>query len=217
MSNHNRDSARTKRLARRCLVLLGTLLRSFRPAVRTMVLRLRGASDVTRWQGGEALSPNWDERTQLLGRFVPANSSVIEFGAARLVLPSYLPPGCTYTASDIVKRSPETIVIDLNARELPPIPTHDVAVLGGVLEYVHDVRRLARQLAQSTHTVVASYAVRDRRRFGLSWLRRRSSGWVNDYTKDQLIGLFESCGFECAKTAEWSPFGQWLFQFARKD
>jgi hypothetical protein len=217
MSTHENDAPRLKPPTVPPAARLAAGIRSLRSAAHTLALCLRNASDRSRWQDEHALLGAWDERTALLARLVPPNSSVIEFGAGRMVLPSFLPPGCTYTPSDIVKRSPDTIVIDLNSRELLSIPTHDVAVFSGVLEYIHDVPRLARHLARATPTVVTSYAARRASRFGLTWFRRRSSGWVNDYTAHELIRLFESSGFVCTKTSEWTPSRQWLFQFIRKD
>ena len=88
-------------------------------------------------------------------------SSVLEFGAGRMVLKQSLPEGCRDTPSDIVDRGPRTIVCDLNARTLPDFPHHDVAVFSGVLEYVHDVPRVVALLARTVDTVVASYADTD--------------------------------------------------------
>lgn len=122
------------------------------------------------------------------------------------------PAGCTYTPSDLVDRGNGTIVCDLNATPLPSFPYHDVVVLGGVLEYVHDLPRLVRHLAGCCREIVASYAVTDVAGQA-GRLIRRQHGWVNDLDACQVEALFRNHGFRRAEVLEWK--GQRLFRFVQ--
>jgi hypothetical protein len=91
---------------------------------------------------------------------------------------------------------------------LPTFPCHDVAVLGGVLEYVNDVGALLRQLHESVNIIVASYAVREEVQ---RLLERRSHGWVNDFTSGELEEIFARSGFDRDRAESWR--GQRIYRF----
>jgi hypothetical protein len=165
--------------------------RDFSRALATERRRQRGDSDRERWAGEGELLEAWDRRTARLAALVPAGSRVIEFGAARMTLRDHLPPGCTYTPSDLVSRGPGTLVADLNARPLPDVPEADVAVFGGVLEYLNDVSGVLWHLHPRVHTVIASYVPV----CGNGWVWRRSQGWVNDFDEDELRAQFLRGGY----------------------
>jgi len=145
----------------------------------------------------------------VLATLIRPGSSVLEFGAGRMVLKTSLPPGCRYTPSDLVDRGGDTWICDLNAKELPAFPRHDVAVFGGVLEYVHDLDRLARHLSSSIETVVASYATTDR-----CPRNRRTQGWMNDLSSKQLTRLFENAGYVLETADRWRD--QEIFRFVSR-
>ncbi len=132
--------------------------------------------------------------------------------AARQKLRELLPKDCCYVPSDICDRGPGTIVCDLDTRPLPGFPDSDVVVFAGVLEYLTDVPGLIAHLRRSTRSIIVAYiCARDESL--LESLRRRSSAWINDYTKEELIRLFSEAGFTCESAREWRPL-QYLFRFA---
>lgn len=179
--------------------------------IRTVLLKQLGKSDVTRWTDRANLFESWDTRTKLLATLIPANSVVLEFGAGRVTLPHFLPQGCTYIPSDIVKRTQDTFVCDLNAPQLTSFPVHDVSVFSGVLEYVHNLPRLLTRLATQSRYVIASYASTDFAEQRDS-LRRRKHGWVNDYSLDGFQALFGDQGFQCEQMILYDT--QHLFRFS---
>ena len=126
-----------------------------------------------------------------------------------MVLKDFLPRGCAYTPSDLVDRGPGTLVCNLNSRMLPPIPRHDVAVFGGVLEYVHDVPRLISHLSNSVEIIVTSYAVTDS-----NPENRRGNGWVNDLSSSDILALFEAAGFRLDREDHWGS--QSVYRFRRQ-
>jgi len=179
-------------------------------ALKTTLLRRRGGSDVRRWTNATNLDASWNERTELLAQWIAPGSRVMEFGAGSRFLSAVLPPRCAYIASDLIDRGGATFVCDLNAPVLPQFPAHDVAVFGGVLEYVHDVARLVRHLAPSTAAVLASYAVVTSSQ--RSAYERRRHGWVNDFDELSLRHLFALHGYHCSAARDWREQRLFLFE-----
>ena len=155
----------------------------------TEALRASGASDVARWSQAAYHYGSWGTRGAALAHLVKPGERVFEFGAGRSAVPGELPPGCSYTASDIAPLASGIISYDLNAPTLAPIADHDVALFSGVLEYVHDLSRAAHFLAGSFAGVVCSYAaLGDGSSEEIE--RRRYSGWFTDLTEADFIALF---------------------------
>jgi len=90
--------------------------------------RRAGRSDFARGEGNLALLSSWDERTRLLAKLISPECRVLEFGAGRRELRHCLPFGCVYIPSDLVSRSSDRVVLDLNARPLPELEEVDVVV-----------------------------------------------------------------------------------------
>jgi hypothetical protein len=153
-----------------------------------------------------------DPRPQLDGLIAP-NARVLEFGGRGMALRQHLPAGWPCTPSDLVEGEPGVRRYDLNAEQLAALPGFDVAVFDGVLEYVRDVPRLLAHLHMHCDHVVATYPVATSR--GLrAKLGRRSHGWVNDYSVDELVGMFLHAGFYPCAERRWE--GQMLFQFKKQ-
>lgn len=158
-------------------------------------------TNIERWSQASSLMHDWDERTALMGMMVPAGSSVIEFGAGRLVLPKYLKGGCSYQPVDLVARSDETIAFDLNASSYPELPQHyDFAVFSGVLEYVNDIPRLFRWLTEVADNVVFSYAVTD---YLADPVTRCGNGWINSLSNIELLDILRKSGMQVQSSERW--------------
>jgi hypothetical protein len=177
---------------------------------RTYELSLHAASDISRWREPASYYPDWAARTVALAAFVRAGERVFEFGSGRSALPSALPPECMYTGSDLVPLAPGVIYFDLNAITLPPIVGYDVALFSGVLEYVHDLRRVIEFTVSNFKVVICSYAVmRDESPQEIA--KRRYSGWFNDATEHGLVSMFVAAGFTLTGQDLWGA--QALFRF----
>lgn len=187
------------------------------------MLRLAGAlrqkTDYDRWADPRSIYESWESRTEMAAALIPNNSRVIEFGAARRVLETYLDPSCTYTASDLVDRGPGTIVCDLNERPLPDLgaDVYDVAVIMGVLEYVRDVSSMLDWLAKHVPVCVLSYACAKANRHPLrgrfETMGRLNQGWMNNYCEGDVRTLFTERGFALLQQERWKD--QRLFVFSR--
>jgi hypothetical protein len=61
------------------------LLDDLRGSLPTTLCRAFGASDVKRWAGSDSVCADWDDRTRQIAALVRSGSSVLEFGAGRMV------------------------------------------------------------------------------------------------------------------------------------
>jgi hypothetical protein len=183
--------------------------RTFGLAVRTVKCRLFGQTDISRWHDLSRFEEEWEQRTQLIARFIPRSSRVIEFGAGNCRLRRYLHPSSFYIPSDLVTRGDDTLVLDLNRRPLPDL-SHlraDVAVFAGVWEYVADLPSFLPWLAGQFPECIASYECAHT---SCGTLRRLSetasrfrAGWVNTYSRKELISLFSASGFFLTDSDIW--------------
>jgi hypothetical protein len=200
--------------------LLGRLPQLVVAAIRitkNAVYRLVSHSDYQRWTNSQNLEVWWESRTRYMASLIPGSSHVIEFGAGRRHLERLLEKSCVYTPSDLVNRGDGTVILDLNRRNLPDL-SHlavDVAVFAGVLEYLADVQSVVAWLSTQVSLCVASYESRNPSnnvRFRLRvWLRRLYYGYMNSYTEEEVIQIFESCGFKCTRRETWT--NQRIFVF----
>jgi len=202
------EHPQTPLLLQQLYACVRTITRPFAELVR-QTLRL---THVRRWAAMDLTLDEWDERTIKMAGMIPPGSTVLEFGAGRMVLRDHLPPECKYIPVDVVEREPGMMVCDLNARNLPQFPMHGVAFFSGVLEYVYDVPRILRALPKSCSDVIASYACSDRRGQSRRATRMRQ-GWVNHFTSDAFITLFRDAGFTCAERGRCKSHD--LFKFVR--
>jgi hypothetical protein len=157
-----------------------------------------------------------------IARIVPKQSRVIEFGAGKRQLESYLDPSCSYVPSDVIDQGGNTIVLDLNSRPLPDL-SHlklDVAVFAGVLEYISDLDSVVLWLSDQVAMCVASYGCAHTRPRTLGrfkeTIRRTGAGWINTFTEHALVQTFGTGGFILTKTHDWhvSESSERIFVFS---
>ncbi len=169
-----------------------------RVAKRTRVLKSFQRSDLKRWKNDRELSENWNERIELMAGMVPENARVIEFGAGKMALKKYLPSNCEYQGADIIKRSPEMLVCDLNEGIGFSLAAYDTAVFSGVLEYVYDIDKVFELLNEKIGLIILSYACED----AFSENRERK-GWLSDYKKEELEAVFQKYDYKIRDYREW--------------
>jgi hypothetical protein len=194
-----------KKIKNKFLSLRAKYSRTFKTTFNKSVKQ----SDYDRWSKEKSLFSSWDERTQLLANQILPNSTVFEFGAAKLALKEMLPEGCTYLHSDIVKRAKDTLVIDLN-KEYPKLPQVDYIVFSGVLEYVFEVKELLIHLSQFTNHFVFSYAITN---VFPEKSNRRSHGWVSDLSEASILAIADEMKWSYTIIGTWKK--QLIFQFTK--
>jgi hypothetical protein len=182
-----------------------------------IVFRLFWISDYWRWSNAQNLETLWDSRTERIAKLVPMGSRVIEFGPGRRLLERLLHDTCHYIPSDLVDRGPGTIICDLNRRPLPDLRylRADIAVFGGVLEYVIDLESVVEWLSRQVSCCIASYVFVTSSNGIAKKIRERGyrlyHGYMNHYREDELIQIFDRYGFSCVKTDTWPPQRIFLF------
>jgi hypothetical protein len=155
-----------------------------------------------------------------MAKWIPKGSRVIEFGAGNQKLKSMLDATCVYFASDLVDRGNTALICDLNKRPLPDFShlSPQVAVFSGVLEYIHDVKDIARWLSPRVEMCICSYSCFEPPQNDLLRIRtatsRASNGWVNSYTEARIVGIFGDAGFTLANAESFES--QRLFLFERR-
>lgn len=167
-------------------------------AKNTLELRKAKSSDYGRWKKTEELFVDWNQRTAILASMIKHGANIIEFGAGNMALKNHLPPNCSYTPSDIYKRSEGMLECDLNSRIEFELESYDTAVFSGVFEYVYDVDKVFFQLSNSIDNIVLSYACSD-----ISNANRLKSGWLSDYSKNELQVVFARYNYHIIEYKEW--------------
>ena len=173
------------------------------------ITAFRGKTDYKRWANPRNIHSTWEPRTKIAAALVPKGSRVIEFGAGNRVLERYLDPSCSYVASDLVDRGPGTIVCDLNQRPLPDLgqDVYDVAVLLGVVEYLRDVPEVLAWLAELVPMCVLGFKPAKSKGnspwAALETVLRRKSGWINNFSEEDVRSFYRERGFELVQDENW--------------
>ncbi len=107
--------------------------------------------------GGE--QPDWEWRSQIIGKFIRPDDTVFDFGAGNRKLARFLPPSCRYVPIDVIDTIPGTFIVDFNKEFRLPDEPMTVAVCAGFLEYIEDVPGFFAKLrsAAPRSLVVFSY------------------------------------------------------------
>jgi hypothetical protein len=175
----------------------------------TLALRRRRISDVERWAESANLDPAWERRAQIVGRYVPAASHVLDLGAGLEALARHIPESCVYVPADLVQRSARTQLVDVNRGQFPEGDFDVIAALG-LCEYVHNVRLLLAKIHQRAPMLVTSYCTRTTD----DPETRLERGFVNDYSLNEFVDLCQAAGWvvRVADRIDIGPgFDQWVF------
>ena len=120
-----------------------------------------------------------------------------------------LPENCVYTPSDIVKRTEETIVCDLNEPISFDLSFYNTAVFSGVFEYVYDIDTVFKQLEKHIPHIILSYACSD-----ICTHNRLINGWLSEFTEKQLLDIFAKYSYDVIDKQEWRQ--QTIFNLNKK-
>ena len=173
----------------------------------TVTRRKLHISDSSRWRQDASLAPAWEDRVALMASKIEPGRRVLDIGSGAQTTRRHLPDNCEYIPLDLVARTPETIVCDLNRDTLPALQV-DWVIASGVLEYIIDIPRFLAEVASASRHAVVSYAVRNP---GDSVFGRRTHGWVNDFTQEQIEALLIRYGFVVDECNQWkSQMIYWL-------
>jgi hypothetical protein len=151
-----------------------------------------GFTDYKRWNELSQITEN--ERNSRIAKLIESNARVIEFGAGGQSLKPLLKNTCKYTPSDILPRTPDTVVCDINTRIFPSLSKYDTVVMSGVLEYIYpEVLETFLSHLYSfprVKTIICSYE------HGGHEYMRSFNGWTNNYSVQELENLFLKHGYK---------------------
>lgn len=138
----------------------------------------------------------WGEhigRVKAIAEWIPDDvASVADYGEGKLSLKKFLAPNIQYYPIDYIRRSPKTIICDFNNGDFPKIKA-DVSVCTATLVFITAAHSLLKHLCQnSSNMVILSYVTLD---VFPNIDGRRASGYVNDFTQDDIIDFFLTYGF----------------------
>jgi hypothetical protein len=164
------------------------------PATRartTELLIAARSSDGARWANPHELIIGAQERALAAAPHIAPGSRVLDLGAGALALKGCLPAGCRYTPADLLARSPDCQVIDLNQQQFPT-GEFDCTALLEVLEYVHDPAWLLCRCRESAGRLIFTYHPRGSESLDV----RRQQGWFNDLDSQTLEDLLAEAGWQ---------------------
>jgi len=159
-------------------------------AVRTENFIKEGTTDIQRWAEYSSLASAWDARAKRAANFIDVGMSVLDVGCGAMALRQYLKPNCKYTPADVVARSADCIVVDMNKKEFPS-GHYDWVTMLGVLEYIHDLRWPLVQAVSVAPRLLVTYCCD----ISGDVFYRRGLGWVNEYRVPEFLELLGECGW----------------------
>lgn len=172
-----------------------------------------GQTDVARWSDPKQLEPAWEARAITAAAFIKAGTRVLDIGCGAMALERHLPFGATYQPCDIVARDNRTIVADLNANGVPldAVAKADLVTMLGVWEYIYKPDALFAAFAGTGKPILCSYCDAA---LTPDLDRRRTLGWVNDFTLPQFLEIARKQGYQASLTRQIDPL-QYLIRFDR--
>jgi len=157
---------------------------------RTAALAQASGTDMDRWSDKRNLDPRWAERARRAAGWIQPAWRVLDLGAGAQLLRHFLHDGCEYIPSDVIARTNDTLVADLNQHQFPS-GNFDAVVALGVLEYIHDLEWLLARMREASPVAIVSYSAS---RDGLL-APRLGLGWMNHLALPDVYRLIGSVGW----------------------
>ena len=123
------------------------------------------------------------------------DTSIIELCAGDMYLKDLLSSDVTYIPVDIVAKSSETVICDLNEKAFPSLNA-GVIFAAEIMEYVEDAIGFISQLALCSKKLIFSYCPQE---YGLNISQRRELGWLSDLSIENIITSLHEKGFVLQK------------------
>lgn len=124
--------------------------------------------------------------------------NILDIGCGQEYLKSLLPNNLKYIGLDIIKRSDNTIVADINNIKNAQLKYYDYVFCSGVLEYIDNLENFLKEIRYHGVWFIFSYASNN-----TSIEERIKSDWVNHYTKEEFEKLLEKLNFQILNKKNW--------------
>lgn len=148
------------------------------------------------WKTIEYFNPEWKERIRMMAELLPPDTnSITDLGCGLMWLKEFIPTEVNYIGVDYTSRGKGTIVCDFNKKQFPKISS-DIAFVSGCLEYVKDASWFVKKIADNYKGCIISYCVLEE--FKDQEFRDKKT-WVNSFTENDIIQLFNKEGFNLKK------------------
>jgi hypothetical protein len=146
------------------------------------------------WEDSEYFDREWTKRIEKMSSFLDgAEKSVCDFGCGPQWLRKYIPKKIEYVGVDYKNRGFDTVVCDINNKELPEeCFRNDVIFCSGFLEYVEDLDWFIKSVCQTANKLICSYCSLDS---VPSINQRVGNGWVNHLHLEEIINIVLSNNF----------------------
>lgn len=177
----------------------------------TKALMEHKSTDCGRWSRWGSLYDEADLRCGVAARHIQGNSNVLDCGAGLTLLRDYIPESCSYTPLDIVARTRDTIVADLNQGHYPDAD-FDVVVALYLLEFLHEPEKFLKWAMDAGKQLLLAYAPAQKG----SAEKRRRMGYFNDLNISELEKMLDKCGWKI-RNAENLPPAMVIYNCERKD
>lgn len=150
------------------------------------------------WREIEYFDEKWKDRIKALSFYISNNDEKIcDLGCGKSWLKDYISDRIEYFGVDYIQRNSNTIVCDLNKKELPSTKImEDVIFASGVLEYMEDMPWLVENFSKFSRKTIVSYCTVE----DFSDLKQREFlAWKNHYSLFEFINIFLDNGFILTK------------------
>lgn len=160
-------------------------------------------SDTERWERPVSVQRLWEMRTRVAAGMIAPSSRVLDLGCGAMALRDHLPPGCTYIAADLVKRSKDTHLIELNKGIWPAVSADCVTALG-LLEYIYDVRSFMAGVRVCGPILILTYHIRADPSIAAAEARIKM-GWLSDFSQSDIVRAVEQASGEVVRLTAAAP------------
>jgi hypothetical protein len=143
------------------------------------------------WHDQEYFDPAWKNRIEQMCRHIDKNDmQVCDFGCGQAWTKQYIPNNLKYYGIDYISRNTETIVCDINKKELPDIEImNDVIFCSGFIEYIEDTDWFFNSITPHAKKIILSYC--GLKEFPKLSLRKKLA-WKNHlYTTDIIENILQ--------------------------
>lgn len=141
------------------------------------------------WKEIEYFDEKWKTRIMEMAKYINiSDKKICDIGCGQEWLRDYLQPEIEYCGVDYVERNNNTIICDLNRKELPSSDLlNDVVFCSGVLEYINDLNWFIKEITISAKKIIISYVtIEDQPNIKI----RQALTWVNNLNLYEVIYPF---------------------------
>ena len=148
------------------------------------------APDRQKWGASSSYRADWAARGVLAARHIPDGSRILEIGTGGGAFRQLVAGRCRYTGTDLQPIDKNTLALNIETDPLPHGPW-DVAVVLGVLEYLHDPIAALNKVSAAAQTVILSYCIP---RGPNPQTHRSTRGWINALSEQDLVSSMTTAG-----------------------